>query len=483
MKGYSHYSSWHGNYGSANWNGNHQVRQVTSSSQSDRNLWWRSDNDSPSKNKPHFSDQSTVDSYNWGNPPPINKPYYNNTTPSLTSNNNSTKYNSDHSPATDNLSIDTNLSSTMPTQPKGSPYSDTIQLNSGDSSCPVDDFVHHPTASHCLHSSYSDSVLPPYGQCDMGAHYSYEPLHLVPRENTLTSTCLPNHSVIEALPTAHSEHKPVNNSDGMKWTSPELLDCDNQVKYNVMKNNNTDITSTDRYIEQNSSVVDCHSTEDSDTSSHSAAIEMESSCKDEDEKIVDISDSGTVTSDSMSATEDSNDVVFLEGCFPNVSAEHVQQVYSSLDNMLDRAVTALLELPTTPVKTMSSWLDVFQLADLQQEQSNHDVDEESSSAPADHQDSLDVSVDDDEKIARALQEQFDREMVEDKSVSAEVVGEDVESLSESHPPDSSSTHTPAAQSVCTDSDDELILRLSPSLASTLQNMFGSVQKHLVNEGK
>jgi len=357
----------------------------------------------------------------------------------------------------------------MPVQQTGSPYSDTVQLNSGDYSCPVEDLVHHSNFNH-LHSSYSDSVLPPYGQV------TCEPLHLVPRESTIAGTNVPDHTMIETLPTAHSG-KSVNNK---KWTNPEmLLDCDNQVENNVAEDNN-DIASIGKCVEQNSFVVDQTNednySKDSDTSGCSAAIEMESSCNDKDKKIVDISDNMTLTSDSTPATEDSNDIVFLKNCFPNVSSEHIQQVYNSSDSMLDRAVNTLLQLPTTPVKTTSGWLDICQFVDSLQEQSSHDV-EESSSAPADH----DVSADD-EKIARALQEQFDREMVEGKSVSAEVVSEDVENLGEPHPPDRSSTHTPAAQPVCADSDEGLILRLSPSLASTLQNMFGSVQKHLVNEG-
>jgi len=461
MKGYSHYNGWYGNHSSTGWSNSYQTRQVTSS-RSDKNLWWRHDSSS-SKTKPRYSDQPSMDSSNNRGNPPANNKSYNNTTPSLTTDNNATKYNSGQSPITDTLSVDTNLS---PVQQTGSPYSDTVRSNSSDYSYPVDDLVRHSNFSHHLHNnSYSDSVLPPYGQ---GTHYSCEPLHLVPRESPIIGTHLRDHT--ETLLTAHSEYSKSVSDDSS--TNPELLDCDDLVNYNVVEDNNSNV---DRCVEQDSCVVDSHNTEDSsDMSSH---IEIESSCKDEDEKIVDVCDNATLTSDSLSATEDSTDIVFLNSCFPSISSEHIQQVYDSSDSILDRAVNTLLQLPTTPVKTSSGWLDICQLVDSLQEQSSHNVDEESSSASADH--SLDVSADD-EKIARALQEQFDREMVEHKSVSAEVVSENVESLVEPHPPDSSSTHTPAVQPV---SDEGLILRLTPSLASTLQNMFGSVQKHLVNEGK
>lgn len=348
-----------------------------------------------------------------------------------------------HSNFSEGLSIDTSQY-TSDIQSACSPQSTTEVVQQSEHieenhSCPVSDLVYTRTQqnnSYYLHHSLSDSVIP------MGAHHlSNEPFRVVPGNSEDVS------SVTLYKENDHSSSMANHNSNGNtieKWPSTELYH-DSDDDDDDISDGHTASVVTEGHDEDNNDILMTDTNSDGLT-----------------ELAGDTNSNGLT---ELAGTD--NDIDFLNSCFPDILYDQVVAVYNECDHNIETAVGKLLLVPTGSVAKVTEQFDDVS-------HSNEEVrklfQEELSSQTADD-DSKEVivteditSVEEDEKIARALQDQLDNAFMEEKL--------------------STLPNRKAQSESCPVHDDEgLILRLSPSLATTLEGMFGSVKEYLVSDSK
>ena len=193
-----------------------------------------------------------------------------------------------------------------------------------------------------------------------------------------------------------------------------------------------------------------------------------------DDSVVDTED-GQLTDSSSNIVDDTsinglteladNDIDFLKSCFPSIPADQVLTVYNDCGCSIEVTLGQLLQLPTTPLPRLLEFTDTRQANEevrksFQEEWSSQTVDDSKEVITAEEVQTTSM----DEEVARALQDKLDKAFVEDQS--------SVMAASK-----------PQNESCSADNDEGLILRLSPSLASKLQDMFGSVKEYLVTDGE
>lgn len=406
----------HGNQANS-WHGNHHLRV----SQNDKSNWLRRDeNSSHVYSHPTTSQLSTNNDISNGN------------LSSVTNHSN----NSTHSSGL--LTIDTSQYDT-PIQAISSPQSAEVvqqcEHNDDSHSYPLSDLVYartHQPRNHNLHHSLSDSIIP------IGAHhFSNEPFRIVPRSSD-------------------NVELPVLYRAGENTSSIALANQDN---INVSRK----WPSTELYHDSDDDFSGCLATD------HISSVTEGS-----DGQVIDNDSNNIVTIDTNSLTELAgidNDVDFLKSCFPNISADQVSTVYNDCEHNVEAAVAKLLQLPTSSVaiEELNEVSQGNEEVRLQEESSNQsDVVKEivvTEDVPT-------TSVDEDEKVARALQDQLDKAFMEKSSTMTTT-----STVSQSHDESSS------VNGYSVHEDEGLLFHLPPSLASKLQDMFGSVKEHLVTDGK
>lgn len=202
-----------------------------------------------------------------------------------------------------------------------------------------------------------------------------------------------------------------------------------------------------------------------------------------------------------------SDLLFLVECFPDLSKQFLQLLLQQSQGNVEGAVsTALVSTVTSPTQPVlpHDVGDIFGLAlaydqVYQQVQGRLDVQTSSmnGSSAASVTSESDVeggangdlaSEDDecmnDEEIARIMQEQLNLAESEEASLQAveRIVMQEREQRAEERRRKEEAQVTERALLGEVQEDDNLVLRLSRSLASQLQRMFGSVEKHLTVEG-
>lgn len=444
MKRYSHGNQATGGHG------NHSVPPGIS--WSDKDNWSRRD-DNLSHNYLHACNQ-------------VSTPQSSNTNSDV-SNNNTQLFtiNSTHSNNTNpsvGLTVDTSqYANDVHAQTISSPHSaEVIQQPEyiENYSYPLSDLVYartHQDSSHSLHHSLSDSVIP------MGTHhFSNEPFHIVP-QNSENVELPPVNKVEEtaeklsSLSLTDQDYTSSNSSDvniSRKWPSTELYHDSDENDFNDSMHNNL-------------------------AEDHSSAATVGS-----DGQVVDNDDNSIVTVDTNNnslielGVIDNDDIDFLKSCFPNILADQVSTVYNNCEQNIETAVGKLLLLPTSSVaKVVEDFNDVSQ----NNEEVRKLFQEESSAQAVDDikeviltEDIQTTSMDEDEKVARALQDQLDKAFMEENSGSV-AAGKALQSQNEL-----CSANHPSMQE-----DEGLILRLPPPLANKLQDMFGSVKEYLITDGE
>lgn len=425
MKRYSHgnqATSWHGNHlGVSQW---------------DKGDWSRRDDNSSLTTCGNTSQSSNTTSTN-------NSDISNNSTASFAVP--STLHNS----ISEGLSIDTsqysNDTQSLSPAVEVAQQSDHIEENY---SCPaMSDLVyartHQDSSYYHLHHSLSDSVIP------MGAHHlSNEPFHVVPR----SSDDVPSSSIVFKVDDCVEKSSSLANEDSCnsstvmeKWPSTELY----------------------QDSDDDNSIPDDQTDHRDQTDHHDAVVS---------EGIDDNNGSGgilMIDTNNNSLTELAgidNDIDFLKSCFPAILSDQVVTAYNDCDRNIETAVGKLLLLPTggsVATKVAEQFNDVSHGNEevrrlFQEELSSQTTGDEEAIVTEDV-----TSVEEDEKIARALQDQLDKAFMEEKLNNMATR----KAQNESCPP--SSSHD----------DEGLILRLPRSLATTLEAMFGSVKDYLVTDGK
>ena len=319
------------------------------------------------------------------------------------------------------LSIDTNMHpSDVPVQTISSPYSnEAVQQLEECHSYPITDLNHNRINQNTSHNLHHS--LSDSIILPISAHpYFNESFYTVPRSTEQS----PVFKVQEATGRSPEECSNISR----KWPSTELYHDSDDSNVSVSKANDSVVSTVDGQLTDSSSnVVD-------DTITHS---------------LTELTD---------------NDIDFLKSCFPSVTPDQVLTVYNECGCSIETALGRLLQLPTTPVPRLSEFSDARENEEVrksfQEEYSGQTVDDCDEVIAT--EEILTTSMD--EEVARALQDKLDKAFTEDHS-SCSVASE------------------PQNVSCAIDSDEGLILRLSPSLASKLQDMFGSVKEYLVNDGK
>ena len=414
MKRYSHgnqATSWHGNHsGVSRWDKGNWSRRVDNSSLTTCDT-------SQSSNTTNNSDIS------------------NNSTPSFAIP--STLHNN----ISEGLSIDTSqytndIQSLSPSTEVAQQSEQHIEENH---SCPVSDLVyartHQNNSYYYLHHSLSDSVIP------LATHHlSNEPFHVVPRNTehvpSASSSVVYDDCVKKSSSLVNEDS---NSSTIEKWPSTELYqDSDD-----------------DNFIDDQTDHPD-------NQTDHHAGVVAEGNDDDNGGILMIDTNNNSLTQ----LAENDNDIDFLKSCFPAILSDQVVTVYNKCDRNIETAVGKLLLLPTggSAAKVTEEFNDVSDNNEevrrlFQEELSSQTVDEEVEDV---------TSLEEDEKIARALQDQLDKAFMEEK-------------LSNLATRKAQSKSCPAANS--SHDDEGLVLRLPPSLATTLEGMFGSVKEYLVTDGK
>ena len=358
------------------------------------------------------------------------------TTTTTTTNNNNTNMG-------ELLSIDTNVhTNNLPIQTISSPYSaEVVQQAEESHSYPVSDCnrTDRLNISHHLHHSLSDSVIIP-----MGVHqYSNEPFHTVSQSSEM-AMCRVEETAGKSLSFSLNNQNYGNMC--RKWPSTELYhDSDDDFNSSV----NRDHSGEDVTMNNDGQVID------NDDDSNVVVVDMNSN-------------SSIQLAAGMLPVD--NDIDFLKNCFPNILADQVVTVYNDCECNIETAVGRLLQLPTSPLPRLTDFAEVWQ----ENEEARKLFQEESSGQTVDDSKGIVLTEDiqttcTDEEVARALQDQLDKALLEEKSSGLET---SKSLLSQNEP-----------SSINDAGDEGLILRLSPSLASKLQDMFGSIKGYLIADGE
>lgn len=452
MKRYSH-----GNQATrGNQHNNHSWSK--SSSRNDKNNWWRRD-DNTSHGHLHTSNHTRLDYTSTSqSTKTTNSDLSNNSTPLLTSTNNN-----NINPPTGQLSVDINLCSTdsISLQTMSSPYSaEAVQPENSEEnhSCPATDLAYTRTHhNYNLHHSFSDSVIPLSSHHYMHNQFSTEPLHIVPQNNAeeLSEYKVKESEGNSSLSLSNLDHSSSNNHNSVitKWPSTELF---HDFDINSIDHCDSDSRDVSAGTVGNEQLVDNNS---------AVAISVDTS------------------NNSYGTVEINNDIDFLKSCFPDILSDQVVRIYEECEHNTERAVGKLLQIPTSSAEKLIGFpLDFNNVARQENEDGRKLFQEDSSNQTMEDSkevimsEDIQTAMDEDEKIARALQEQLDKEFMEEKS-SGLATNKFLQNQNESCLASDSCV-------VQQSHDDEgLILRLPPSLASKLQDMFGSVEEHLITDGE
>ena len=404
----------HGNQATS-WHGNHSVPPVTS--RSDKNNYWRRDDNFSHGylcTSNHKLDTSrtvkTTNSNLSNNSIPL---WTNTTTTTACTNHNITNMGG-------LLSIDTNVND-LPIQTISSPHSTEVIQQKSHSYPVMSDYT-----SHDLHHSLSDSLIIP-----VSAHQcSNEPFHTaaISQSSELPPVCRAEETAL-----SFSLNNQQCGNMCKKWPSTELYhDSDEDFNSNRTDHNSEDVVT----MSNDGQMVDNNNNDNSNNVDMTSSMELAG-------ELVD------------------NDIDFLKSCFPNILADQVLTVYNDCERNIETAVGQLLQLPTSPLFS-EVWQENEEVRKLFQEECSSQAVEEVTE---------DIQITGtDEEVARALQDQWDKALIEEKSSG---LATSKALVSQNEP-----------CSVNGSGEDEgLILRLSPSLASKLQDMFGSVKSYLIADGE
>lgn len=484
---------YHGNH-ITSWHNNHSMPQTTL--RSSKSNWWRRDENSSRHNPNHNKLDSTA-----------NNDSSNNSTPLLSDGGTN---------SSGRLSVDTKLCShDPPIQTISSPHSSEViqtateERNDEAVSCPVIYTRSHQTdGGYDTLDSYSDSVTFPLS----GQYYFNEPLHIVPKNSKnlmgLTDKLTTDSAGKSSLLSTSQDSTNYTNVS-RKWPSTELFhDSDNEFSDNSVNNDQNDQSfaigqtiddksGVNNQTNHQNSVFDqtndqsCIADQKNQSciadqeNNHSCVIDQtddQNSVKDinivteRNEQVVDDNSPDTSNSDITESAEiTDNDVDFLKSCFPNIPADQVAKTYTDCEHDIEVAVGELLLFPMSHTVRLVDFTNLHEYGGviIQEESSSQTTDDDNKEVMLTKD--AQTSTDEDEKIARALQEQWDKEFMEEKSSGLMTN----KSLQDHNDP--SADDPDVVQQ--TPEDEGLILRLPPPLASKLQDMFGSVKEHLITDGK
>ena len=417
----------HGNQATS-WHGNHSVPPVAS--QIDKNNYWRKD-DNLSHGYLYTSNHNKLDTSRTVKI--ANSNVSNNSTPlwtttTTTTTTTATTATTAAAAATNMgrlLSIDTNVNN-LPIQTISSPHSTEVIQQESRSYPVMSDYTNHN-----LHHSLSDSVIIP-----LSAHQcSNEPFHTaVSHSSELPPACR-----VEETALSFSLDGQKYSNICKKWPSTELYhDSDDDFNSNRADHDSEDVVT----MNNDGQVIDNNN---NDNSNNVVVVDIDSN-----------------SSTELAGEPVDNDIDFLKSCFPNILADQVLTVYNDCECNIETAVGRLLQLPTSPMDFSEVWQENEEVRKVFQEECSGQTVEEVT------EDIQTTCMD--EEVARALQEQMDKALIEEKSNG---LATSKALVSQNEP-----------CSVNGSGEDEgLILRLSPSLASKLQDMFGSVKEYLIADGE